>query len=82
MGGGGEGQQRAGRQRGRGAGPCAPGPRLPRLPPLLAAVTVHCITSPTVRSVVVKRMRGCGQDWEAAVAASGIAAPPGGGGGG
>ena len=40
--------------------------------PLPPAVTVHCITSPTVASVRVRQIRG--SDWEAAVAASGIAA--------
>jgi hypothetical protein len=42
-------------------------------PPLvlpLAVVTVHCITSPTVRSMRIRHIKG--SDWEAAVATSGI----------
>ncbi|KAL4450539.1 hypothetical protein ABPG77_000895 [Micractinium sp. CCAP 211/92] len=42
----------------------------PRSNPAGYAVTVHCITSPTVRSITVKAIRG--SNWEAAVAASGI----------
>jgi hypothetical protein len=33
-------------------------------------VTVHCITSPTVKTLTIKSIRG--SDWEASVAASGI----------
>lgn len=39
------------------------------LPPR-CAVTIYCITSPTVRSVEVKKIAG--RNWEAAVAESGI----------
>ena len=35
-----------------------------------AAVTIHCITSPTVGSMRIRQIEG--SEWEAAVAASGI----------
>ena len=48
----------------------APAASPPPPPSPSGAVTIHCITSPTVRSMRIKQIEG--SDWEAAVAGSGI----------
>ena len=40
--------------------------------PQTLTVTLHCVTSPTIRTATVKHIAG--SDWERAVAASGIQA--------